>query len=298
MEIEKRGYELSMNSQTFGPLGSFLIFKTTISVIHNFIREQDEIKKIDQNELREEWYMKLQRISEIFLSLNFAQITFRNESKILLLPWWFGDQEIKVEIPPPNIRRKTVSNDCLKNIIEIFNKVKELKIIYDKELELALYKYSLLDNRDFHYDLILDEFIILESLFAKEGGKGEVSLRLSYNVAFFLAEDIEEFKKISNCIKDFYSIRSIIVHGKDWTKSLSREKIRKHLGIDDSKEEKSIIIKKIYLKLRGYIDKALLKIIDLKYKKESNGESKNIIDTFKGTYFVENSFLKKKTEQN
>ena len=37
----------------------------------------------------------LQRISEIVLSLNLAEITFKNESKSLLLPWWFGDQEIK-----------------------------------------------------------------------------------------------------------------------------------------------------------------------------------------------------------
>lgn len=290
--IEKPGYEFVKNFHVYGPLGSFLIFNTSITVNHNFITDQDKIKNINQIELREEWYTKLQHINEIFLSLNLAGITFKDESRSLLLPWWFGDQEINFEAPLSNIGKKTITNVCLKIIIEIFDRMKNLNIIYDKELELALYKYSLLLKRDFLYDLILDEFIILESLFTK-GGRGEVAYRLSSNLSFFLAKDLEQFKEIYNCIKDFYGIRSDIAHGEDWSSSLSKEKIRKHIGIEDPNEEKSVIMKKVYLKLRDYIDKALLKIIDLKYKKVSKGENQKLLDAFKGTYFVENSFLKK-----
>lgn len=292
LQFEKQGYELTKSFEIFGPVGSFLIFNTNIKGNHNFIRDPNKIKNIEQIEMEKEWYEKLYAISEIFLCLNLAGISFANESKSLILPWWFGEQDLKFETKPISIGKNTITDDHLKKIIEIFEKASKLNITHDKELELALYKYSLLPKRDFFYDAILDEFIILESIFTKDG-ISEVSYRLSSNLAFFLADDIEQFKNIYNCIMDFYKIRSKIAHGEDWTTFLSKERIRKHLGIDDPNVEKSTIAKKIYYKLRGFIDKTLIKILGMKYAKVIKGESQKIMNKFKGTYFVENSFLRK-----
>ncbi len=138
--------------------------------------------------------------------------------------------------------------------------------------------------------MILDEFIILESIFTK-GATSEVSYRLSSNLAFFLAEDIESFKEIYNFVNKFYGVRSKIAHGEDWTKNLSKEKYRKLLGYDDPNTKLEIIVKGLYTKLRLYIDKTLRKIIKMKYIQISNGKSPNIMKDFKRFYFIENSFL-------
>ena len=143
----------------------------------------------------------------------------------------------------------------------LFKKVMKLDIFNDKELELVLHKYNLLHKRDYLNDMILDEFTILESIFTK-GSIGEVSYRLSSNLAFFLAEDLDEFKEIQNCVKDFYKIRSKIAHGEDWTHRISREKYRSHLEIEDPNTPPKAIIEGIYRKLGDYIDKTIKNIIE------------------------------------
>ncbi len=292
LHFEKTGSELSKGFEVFGPMGSFLIFKTEISCNHNFIKDHQKLSNIDQKILIEEWKKKMKSLKELTFSLLLGGINFTNESTVLSLPWWFGDQELKFKRKNISIGAITITDKYLKLVNEIYEMVLKLDIINDKELELALFKYGYLLKKKFLYDMILDEFIILESIFSK-GGTSEVSYRLSSNLAFFLAEDIEYFKEIYNCIKDLYSIRNKIAHGEDWTKGLSKEKYRKHLGIDDPNAKAETIAKGIYSKLRYFIDEVLKKIIEMKYERIEASKDPNIMKDFKGTYFIENSNMYK-----
>lgn len=284
---EKTGPVLRQSLRTFGPIGSFLIFTTDLSCNHNFL---ENLQNNESKELNGEWIEKMKYLKELILSLLLGGIHFADESTDILFPWWFGDQPIKFQEQKGEIGRTTITDKHLEDIDEIYTMVNKLKLIDDKELELALHKYILLLKRDYLYDTIMDDFIILEFIFTKDS-IGEVTFRLSSNLAFFLAKNIEEFKRIYNFIKDVYVIRSKIAHGEDWTKGLSREKYRKHLGIDDPNTPLNIIVKKIVSKLREFIDKTLRKIIEMKYEMLKKGENPNIMNSFKRTFFIENSYL-------
>jgi len=284
---EKTGPVLNKSFEVFGPIGSFLFFTTDLSCNHNFL---ENLQNNESKELNEEWTERMKSLKELILSLLLGGIHFTDESTDILFPWWFGDQTIKFQKQKGKIRDTIINDKDLKEINELYTLVNKLNLIDDKELELALHKYILLLKRDYLYDIILDEFIILEFIFTK-GSTVEVTFRLSSNLAFFLAKDIEEFKRIYNFIKDFYVIRSKIAHGEDWTSGLSKEKYRKHLGIDDPNTPLNTIVKEIVSKLRDFIDKTLRKIIEMKHEMLKKGESPNIMNSFVGTFFIENSYL-------
>jgi len=285
--FEKTGPVLNKSIEIFGPIGSFLFFTTDLSCNHNFL---ENLQNNESKELNEEWTERMKSLKELILSLLLGGIHFTDESTDILFPWWFGDQTIKFQEQKGKIGDTIITDKDLKEINELYTLVNKLNLFDDKELELALHKYFLLLKRDYSYDIILDEFIILEFIFTK-GSTVEVTFRLSSNLAFFLAKDIEEFKRIYNFIKDFYVIRSKIAHGEDWTRRLSKEKYRKHLGIDDPNTSLNTIVKEIVSKLRDFIDKTLRKIIEMKHEMLKKGESPNIMNSFVGTFFIENSYL-------
>ncbi len=285
--FKKTGPILNRSTEIFGPIGSFLFFSTDLSCNHNFL---ETLQDIESEELEKEWAEKMKFTKELIYSLLLGGIQFTDESYDILFPWWCGDQTIKFQVQKRKIGDTKITDKVLKEINELYILVNKLNLVEDKELELALHRYFLLLKRDYSYDIILDEFIILESIFTK-GGIAEVKFRLSSNLAFFLAKDIEEFKRIYNFIKDFYVIRSKIAHGEEWTSRLSKEKYRKHLGIDDSNTPFNTIVKKIVSKLRDFIDKTLRKIIYMKYEMLKKGESPNILNSFVGTFFIENSYF-------
>lgn len=284
--LENTGSDIKKDTEVFGPIGSFLTFKTEISYDRNFIK----VRKIEQKELTKERDEKRKSIKELILSLLLGSIHFTNESTDISFPWWFGDQELKFKRKNVSIGAITITDEDLRLVKEIHEMVIKLDILNDKELELALFKYGYLLKKKFLYDMILDAFIILESIFTK-GPTSEVSYRLSSNLAFFLAEDIESFKKIYNFINKFYVIRSRIAHGENWISSLSKEKYRKLLGYDDPNTKLEVIVKGLYTKLRLYIDRTIRKIIKMKYLQMNNGKSPNIMKNFKKSYFIENSSL-------
>jgi len=281
-------------SMNFFPMeGSFLFLTTELLCNHNFL---DKTDIIDRKELNKEWYEKIKLSQEIILSLYLEGIRFTDEALEILLPWWFRDRPLKFRedfrlIPGGT---KTIANDILTEVKNTYNMVNKLKIFDDKELELALHRYYHLLKKDFLNDMILDEFIILESLFTKVSSS-EVGFRLSSNLAYFISQNIEEFKKIYRSINTFYTIRSKIAHGEDWLAYLAKEKHRKEyrkcLDIEDPNIPKEKIAREIYLKLREYIEISLKKIIKLKYEKFVNNESPKIMKNFNGTYFIENSSL-------
>ena len=276
--------------------GSFLFTSTELLCNHNFL---DKTDIIDRKELNEEWYEKIKLSQEIILCLFLEGIRFTDESTDILLPWWFKDRALKFKEDFRLIAggTKTITNEILAEVENTYNMVNKLKIFDDKELELALHRYYHLLKKDFLIDMILDEFIILESIFTR-GSPSEVGFRLSSNLAYFISQNIEEFKKIYRSINTFYTIRSKIAHGEDWLVHLAKEKHRKEyrkcLDIEDPNMPKEKIAREIYLKLREYIEISLKKIIGLKYEKLVNGESPKIMKTFRGTYFIENSYLLRK----
>lgn len=286
--IEKTGLALNDSTEYFGRSGSFILFNTEILCNQNLL----EPARIEKRELYNDWDERFKKLNELELSLLLGGIHYKNESIQVKLPWWFGNQRLKFKRSRKTIGTLTVTDAILKTVNEVHKKVMKLDIFNDKELELVLHKYNLLHKRDYLNDMILDEFIILESIFTK-GSIAEVSYRLSSNLAFFLAEDLDEFKEIQNCVKDFYKIRSKIAHGEDWKRRISREKFRSHLEIEDSNTPPKAIIEGIYHKLGYYIDKTIKNIIEMKYIKLTSGNSTNIMKHFKGTYFIEHSNLVK-----
>ena len=286
--IEKTGLTLNDSTEYFGRSGSFILFNTEILCNQNLL----ESARIEKRELYNDWDEKLKKLNELELSLLLGGIHYKNESIQVKLPWWFGNQRFKFNRSRETIGTSTVTDEILKILNKVHKKIIKLDIFNDKELKLVLHRYNLLHKRDYLYDMILDEFIILESIFTK-GSIAEVSYRLSSNLAFFLAEDLDEFKEIQNCVKDFYNIRSKIAHGEDWTRRILREKFRSHLEIEDPNTPKKAIIEGIYHKLGDYIDKTIKNIIEMKYIKLTSGNSTNIMKHFKGTYFIERSNLVK-----
>lgn len=284
--IERIGSGLSDSTEYFGRSGSFILFSTEILCNPFFL----ESNRIDIRELHNDWNERFKSLNELELSLYLVGIHYKNESIQVKFPWWFGNQKLKFKQSRKKIGISTITDTEIKIINEMHKMVKALDIFNDEELELVLHKYNLLHKRDYLYDMILDEFIILESIFTK-GSIAEVSYRLSSNLAFFLAKDLEEFKEIHNTVKDFYKIRSKIAHGEDWTRRISRQKFRRHLGIEDPNTPPKAIIEGIYYKLREYIDETMKNIIKEKYTQLTSGNSTNIMKHFKGTHFVEHSNL-------
>ncbi len=150
LHFEKSGSELSKGFEAFGPIGNFLIFKTEISCNHNFIKDHQKASNIDKRELIEEWSKKMKSLKELIFSLLLGGIHFTNESTVLSLPWWFGDQELKFKRKNVSIGAITITDEHLKLVNEIYEMVLKLDILNDKELELALFKYDYLLKTKFY----------------------------------------------------------------------------------------------------------------------------------------------------
>ncbi len=66
---------------------------------------------------------------------------------------------------------------------------------------------------------MLDQMIILESLFQKGNERQELSYRLSLRVARFCGRDSQERKAIFGLMREAYNLRSRLVHGDQSTGS-------------------------------------------------------------------------------
>lgn len=63
------------------------------------------------------------------------------------------------------------------------------------------------------HDSILDLSIALESIYQSD--QTELSYKLATRAGYFLGSDPEQRKRIFNCVRKFYKVRSKIVHGKE-----------------------------------------------------------------------------------
>ncbi|MGG2481443.1 hypothetical protein [Brevibacillus borstelensis] len=89
---------------------------------------------------------------------------------------------------------------------------------------LALRRYSLSLEKKSLEDQLLDLWISLESLFAPDGKKGEITYKLRFRMAYYYGDTPEKREKIAQFVKSSYNHRSEIVHsGKEHGDSLADE---------------------------------------------------------------------------
>ena len=101
-----------------------------------------------------------------------------------------------------------VLRDKVRPILESFNKEQPSLL---RSLELALDLYA---REDFGSMDVLNALTALEALLL-HGSKTELTYRLSLRVAHLLGSDAASRKTLFNDIKEFYDLRSTIVHGNE-----------------------------------------------------------------------------------
>ena len=125
--------------------------------------------------------------------------------------------------------RCTLSADDAPAIRAIYDDLVGLRSVPDvpSNVLLALRRFSSVYTRDFRQreDRIIDELIALEAL---AGSGTELRFRLAFRVSSLLGSDDEERLALFDAMKDYYDVRSTIVHGGE-LKTAERE-----LAGDDS----------------------------------------------------------------
>lgn len=276
----------------------YLVYNTEVQTrIEKFSNDDIEVNEIleDKAEWEEIWY----EINKLLFSFYLSGLIFTYQTIILKPHWWisedFSNSRIyrdDREILKPNFEElfKLHSEFNIGNKIgstnEIVDLIEKSNIMKNPNYILLINRYFQIFARKSSQDRILDEFIILESLFTSSNVT-EIRFRLSLNIASFLAESQQEFNEICKFIKDIYSIRSSIVHGEEWKKKLKRKKIFKHFELDNIHQ----IAEGIFIRLKEMIDKSILRIMEweIKNNKSFSNEAK---DLFFLNYYINNNLKK------
>jgi len=249
-----------------------------------------------------DWRLKETLINEFIFSLYLKGYSFSYKKLVSIPPWWLRNMSKSKKITvsylgsgfslkkPENEQRVAINYDDMihkediKIIRELHNLIKRSQILRKKSFSLLIHRYFQMFEYESFQDMILNEFIILESIYTS-GNKSEIIFRLSLNIAFFLEESIEKFKDTFQFINDVYSIRSKIIHGDKWKNLLNKNKIKKHF--EESNNE--IIARNIYIELKKIIDKTFIKIMHWEIENQ-----KSFFESAHGLFFLENcNFLKK-----
>lgn len=119
---------------------------------------------------------------------------------------------------------KTMESGDFKNIIALFERLKENDFFHEKCFPMTRSLMELALSRKSDIDRIFDAHIFLEFLFGP-GEQGELSFRVSMNGALFISDNFEEFKKNFYFFRRLYDIRSAAIHGGDWLDN-SKKKLK------------------------------------------------------------------------
>lgn len=278
------GSSLSQVSHNWQIFDSILLKLNAFQLFdHNFYGGfSEENHSMDMN--KGEFQEILNRIRYYMMSFYLKGYNMMREEVEIFTPWWIRENLKKFKTSKIHFENKNLKLDDLNQLKTLFEKIVKLDLFKDKELDLVLYYYNELHNRTLIFELILYDFIILESLFTR-GSTSELTFRLSLNLALFISESKEEFKTIFQFSKKLYSIRSAIIHGEIWSKKLLKNKIPEQLGLD-SNEKEEVLARAIHERLLMYINKAIKKVIQLKLEQVKNSKSPEIIKNFKDLYFL------------
>ena len=278
---------------------AFFSMNNTLKIKYVKYRNQ----KYFTQDYREKWDKVIQWLFALYLS---GYIFAYNEIEILM-PWWIWNP---LESLDPYFEFWSIKKPISTHDFEFFgivsfekedvNKVnnyhtliKNSKILENEKFSLIISRYFKMFTTNSIQNMILDAFILLESIFISPQQKGEVTFRLSLNIAFFISADKSEFEEIFKFIKTFYGIRSKIAHGQTWLKNLQdkRKGYRKFFNEDIRENEGKMTIE-LFRKLKSYIDRALLKIMCWKLKHNKNF----LIESENSLFFLNNSiFVKEKS---
>jgi hypothetical protein len=80
-------------------------------------------------------------------------------------------------------------------------------------LDVALSRHQLMKDQPRATDRVLDQAIILEALFLKDGEKQELSYRLALRAAHFVGDTLQERQHVNSTVREAYVLRSKIAHG-------------------------------------------------------------------------------------
>ena len=282
------GYDLSRISEDYQMLGVILRLKTHQSFNHDFyggfIR-----KPVPMNDpkLQEEFQNEINKIKECIISFYLNHFNFHLGGFEIFYPWWIGNEKKTYKTSSIQLRQIRLTSHDTDQIIGLYNQIHNHNIIYDNELELALFNYNALHKKDLLSELILYDFIILENMFTR-GSTSEVTFRLALNLALFLSTTYENLQNIFNIMRRLYGIRSKIIHGEDWFSLLRRKNIPALLGLDTSTNDQ-ILAREVHGTLLNYIDNSFKKIINLKIENYTKNKNYHIMENFNGLYFLLNS---------
>ena len=283
------GISKSRVTTNWHSFNSILLKLTTLqSFDHNFYGDFCKAEhSMDMNE--EEYQDILNRIRYFMLSFYLNGYYMMREDVEIFTPWWIGEDLKKFKTSDIHFKYNKLELKDLDQLKNLFNKIVSLELFKDKELELVLFNYNELHKKDLVSELILYDFIILESLFT-QGSKAEATFRLSLNLGLFISESKEEFETIFQLSKKLYRIRSEIIHGGNWPSKLRKKKIPEQLGLDNN-VKKDVLARTVHECLMNYINKAIRNVIQLKTDQVNNNKSPEVMKdkNFKGLYFLLNS---------
>ena len=212
-----------MSRNFLNKLGSFLMYRTEINVNSNFF---DNPQKFDYFSLEKEWFGQIRKIQQILFSLRLTGINFLYKKHNINYPWWVWDTKKKYKSLGRSLGRWTLKNQLLCSFLHLHKKISDYKLFLDEELALIIYRYFRIFDRESIGDAILDQFIILESIFTR-GSKAELTFRLALNIALFLSDSKEETEENFDIIYEIYNIRRDIIHGKPWVAEFKKKKKKK-----------------------------------------------------------------------
>ena len=213
----------------------YLIYKTRIKAKIGLNKDyHDSVYPI----LWEDWERQWDRINLILFSFYLSGLIFSYNKWELKSPWWIDYESFDFNFDLPyeewdiikpkaealfELESKLESENEIARINEIRKLISGSNIMNDPKSQLLINRYFQIFDRKSTQDRILDEFIILESVYTGSS-KSEINFRLSLNIASFLGDNKEDFDEIYSFIKDIYTVRSAIVHGDEWKTKLKKKR--------------------------------------------------------------------------
>ena len=271
-------YEKRGDKHTKTPkFNNYLSINTDLSFdFYPTSKEQNERDIKNRTKFETEWKKEQNLIQELVCSFYVNNLDFKYLEPSVELPWWFGPEDERLAYSDsPYEDQCRFTKEILEKVIEFYPKVINANIFSDEKYRILWHHYMQLYIREFTPDMFLDLFIILEFIFGK-GISHEITYRLSLNISFFLAKDLDDFEKIYRFFLKMYGIRSRIVHGEKWI-DLRRKAIEEDKKLEELNND--------FMELKGYVNQILKKLILLM---ESYP---NIRDEMKGLFFIKNSEL-------
>ncbi len=187
---------------------------------------------------------------------------FKWRSPIIHLPWWFNSElfdyrKFERKYHPVD---KYIKQEDFSRISNTYSALKCSNLIDKDDIILNSY-FRLIQHHRIDAYFIIDASTFLESVFTK-GGNKFVGRRLRLNASSLLAKNEEDFDRIDKFMKNFYEIRSTMVHGDEWQKKLKKF-IDKRYGLDGATENLHF---RFHDELINYLNSALRYLVEIMIK--------------------------------